>query len=83
MRINEFIKFSISDNSFSLFDKQKLKKAKSGFGYTCFDDKIFLCGGNDGKNILYDFEEYNTFKNNCTPQKPMILARDEVGKFLL
>lgn len=80
-RIADFIKYSVYDNTFSIHEKQKLKKAKSGFGYACFDDKIFVCGGNDGKNILYDFEEYNTFKNNCTTQKPLILARDEVGKF--
>lgn len=52
---------------------------KSGFGYTSFDDKIYVAGGNDGKSILSDFDEYNTFKNSATSLPKMITNRDEIG----
>jgi hypothetical protein len=60
------MKYSIRDGNFYPLKGLRLLSAKSGFGYTSFDDKIYVAGGNDGKSILSDFDEYNTFKNSAT-----------------
>jgi hypothetical protein len=71
---------SLSEGPLNLFE------AKSGFG-TCvlhsrvhlMLDKLYICGGNNGQDILQSFECYDLSTNICTRLPDMHLARDELA----
>lgn len=57
--------------------KIELFEAKSGFGYTLYNKKIYLAGGNNGTTALDNFEEYDVFTGERHRLPAMLAAREE------